>query len=76
MEAANRVANRVIEAANRVANRVNQDAVGRELLNRALADLCLRLGDRKNHRVDRFGDLLLFGHFPVVPSQSGGQKEV
>lgn len=51
-------------------------AVDRELRNEALADLCTRVDDWKNHRVDHFGDLLLHGHFPVVTGKSDVQKEV
>lgn len=51
-------------------------AVDRELRNGALADLCARVDDWKNHRVDHFGDLLLHGHFPVVTGKSEVQKEV
>jgi cell division control protein 24 len=50
--------------------------VDRELRNEALADLCARVDDWKNHRVDHFGDLLLHGHFPVVTGKSDLQKEV
>jgi hypothetical protein len=51
-------------------------AVDREIRAEALADLCLRVDDWKNHRVDHFGDLLLHGHFPVVTGKSDVQKEV
>lgn len=51
-------------------------AVDRELRNEALTDLCARVDDWKNHRVDHFGDLLLHGHFPVVTGKSDVQKEV
>lgn len=51
-------------------------AVDRELRNEALDDLCARVVDWKNHRVDHFGDLLLYGHFPVVTGKSDVQKEV
>lgn len=51
-------------------------AVDRELRNEALVDLCARVDDWKNHRVDHFGDLLLHGHFPVVTGKSDVQKEV
>jgi len=51
-------------------------AVDRELRNEALEDLCIRVDDWKNHRVDHFGDLLLHGHFPVVTGNSEVQKEV
>jgi len=51
-------------------------AVDRELRNEALIDLCARVDDWKNHRVDHFGDLLLHGHFPVLTGKSDVQKEV
>ena len=51
-------------------------AVDRELRDEALKDLCDRVDDWKNHRVDHFGDLLLHGHFPVVTGKSDVQKEV
>ena len=51
-------------------------AVDRDLRNEALVDLCARVDDWKNHRVDHFGDLLLHGHFPVVTGKSDVQKEV
>lgn len=51
-------------------------AVDRELRDEALEDLCARVDDWKNHRVDHFGDLLLHGHFPVVTGKSDVQKEV
>lgn len=51
-------------------------AVDRELRAEALEDLCSRVDDWKNHRVDHFGDLLLHGHFPVVTGKSDVQKEV
>jgi len=63
-----------IEASNRVLMQANA-AVDRELRNEALADLCVRVDDWKNHRVDHFGDLLLHGHFPVVTGKSDVQKE-
>jgi cell division control protein 24 len=64
-----------IEAANRVLTQANA-AVDRELRQEALEDLCGRVDDWKNHRVDHFGDLLLHGHFPVVTGKSDVQKEV
>jgi len=64
-----------IEAANRVLESANA-AVDRELRDEALMDLCARVDDWKNHRVDHFGDLLLYGHFPVVTGKSEVQKEV
>lgn len=64
-----------IEASNRVLMLANS-AVDRELRAEALADLCLRVDDWKNHRVDHFGELLLHGHFPVVTGKSDVQKEV
>lgn len=51
-------------------------AVDRELRGEALLDLCGRVDDWKNHRVDHFGDLILHGHFPVVTGKSDVQKEV
>lgn len=51
-------------------------AVDRELRAEALDDLCARVDDWKNHRVDHFGELLLHGHFPVVTGKSEVQKEV
>lgn len=63
-----------IDAANRVLTQANA-AVDRELRAEALADLCLRVDDWKNHRVDHFGDLLLHGQFPVVTGKSDVQKE-
>lgn len=64
-----------IEASSRVLTKANA-AVDRELRNEALADLCIRVDDWKNHRVDHFGDLLLYGHFPVVTGKTEVQKEV
>lgn len=64
-----------IEAANRVLSQANS-AVDRELRAEALEDLCARVDDWKNHRVDHFGDLLLHGQFPVVTGKSDVQKEV
>jgi cell division control protein 24 len=64
-----------MEASNRVLMQANA-AVDRELRNEALADLCTRVDDWKNHRVDHFGDLLLHGHFPVLTGKSDVQKEV
>ncbi|RDW64964.1 CDC24 calponin [Coleophoma cylindrospora] len=63
-----------IEAANRVLAQAN-NAVDLELRNEALYDLCTRVDDWKNHRVDHFGDLLLHGHFPVVTGKNDVQKE-
>lgn len=51
-------------------------AVDRELRAEALEDLCARVDDWKNHRVDHFGELLQHGHFPVVTGKSDVQKEV
>lgn len=51
-------------------------AVDRELRAEALEDLCARVDDWKNHRVDHFGDLLQHGHFPVVTGKSDVSKEV
>ncbi|PVH79665.1 hypothetical protein DL98DRAFT_214754 [Cadophora sp. DSE1049] len=64
-----------IEASNRVLMQANS-AVDRELRAEALEDLCVRVDDWKNHRVDHFGDLLQHGHFPVVTGKSDVQKEV
>ena len=64
-----------MEASNRVLAQANA-AVDREERNEALADLCTRVDDWKNHRVDHFGDLLLHGHYPVVTGKSDVQKEV
>ncbi|KAH7397552.1 BcCDC24, RhoGEF protein [Cadophora sp. MPI-SDFR-AT-0126] len=64
-----------IEASNRVLMQANA-AVDRELRAEALEDLCVRVDDWKNHRVDHFGDLLQHGHFPVVTGKSDVQKEV
>ncbi|TGO10328.1 hypothetical protein BTUL_0138g00150 [Botrytis tulipae] len=64
-----------IEASNRVLHQANA-AVDRELRGEALLDLCGRVDDWKNHRVDHFGDLILHGHFPVVTGKSDVQKEV
>ncbi|ESZ98814.1 BcCDC24, RhoGEF protein [Sclerotinia borealis F-4128] len=64
-----------IEASNRVLHQANA-AVDRELRGEALLDLCSRVDDWKNHRVDHFGDLILHGHFPVVTGKSDVQKEV
>ncbi|TGO44515.1 hypothetical protein BOTNAR_0807g00010 [Botryotinia narcissicola] len=64
-----------IEASNRVLHQANA-AVDRELRGEALLDLCGRVEDWKNHRVDHFGDLILHGHFPVVTGKSDVQKEV
>ncbi|RKF63852.1 Rho guanine nucleotide exchange factor scd1 [Golovinomyces cichoracearum] len=63
-----------IEAANRVLKLANE-AVDRELRSEALIDLCARVDDWKNHRVENFGDLLLQGNFPVVTGKSDVQKE-
>ncbi|KAK8909049.1 hypothetical protein QC760_003388 [Botrytis cinerea] len=63
-----------IEASNRVLHQANA-AVDRELRGEALLDLCGRVDDWKNHRVDHFGDLILHGHFPVVTGKSDVQKE-
>lgn len=51
-------------------------AVDRELRAEALEDLCARVDDWKNHRVDHFGELLQHGHFPVITGKSDVQKEV
>lgn len=51
-------------------------AVDRELRSEALVDLCSRVDDWKNHRVDQFGELLLHGQFPVVTGKAEMQKEV
>ncbi|KAE8440930.1 hypothetical protein EG329_006192 [Mollisiaceae sp. DMI_Dod_QoI] len=64
-----------IESSNRVLMQANS-AVDRELRAEALEDLCARVDDWKNHRVDHFGELLLHGHFPVVTGKSDVQKEV
>lgn len=63
-----------IEAANAVLMNANS-AVDAELLREAYDDLNARVDDWKNHRVDHFGDLLLYGHFPVVTGKSDVQKE-
>lgn len=64
-----------IEASNRVLTQANA-AVNQELLNEAFEELLTRVDDWKNHRVDQFGDLLLYGQFPVVTGKSDVQKEV
>ncbi|KAL2070103.1 hypothetical protein VTL71DRAFT_14783 [Oculimacula yallundae] len=63
-----------IEASNRVLMQANS-AVDRELRAEALEDLCSRVDDWKNHRVDHFGELLQHGHFPVVTGKSDVSKE-
>ncbi|CCU75237.1 Guanine-nucleotide exchange factor Cdc24 [Blumeria hordei DH14] len=63
-----------IESSNRVLKQANE-AVDRELRTEALNDLCSRVDDWKNHRVDQFGDLLLHGYFPVLTGKSDVQKE-
>jgi cell division control protein 24 len=52
------------------------DAVDQELLREAREDMESRVEDWKNHQIEQFGDLLLYGHFPVVNGKSDGQKEV
>lgn len=64
-----------MEAANRALMGANS-AVDLEMRQDALADLRERVDDWKNHRVDHFGELLLYGHFPVVTGKSDVQKEV
>lgn len=64
-----------MEASNRVLAQANA-AVDRELRAEALEDLCARVDDWKNHRVDNFGELLLHGQFPVITGKSDVQKEV
>ena len=64
-----------IEASSRVLHQANA-AVDRELRSEALADLCARVDDWKNHRVDQFGELLLHGQFPVVTGKTEVTKDV
>lgn len=51
-------------------------AVDIDMRAEAYEDLKDRVDDWKNHRVDHFGNLLLYGHFPVVTGKSDVQKEV
>lgn len=64
-----------IQAAENVLRAAN-NAVDREMRHDALNDLCARVDDWKNHRVDHFGDLLIHGEFPVVTGKSDVQKLV
>jgi hypothetical protein len=64
-----------MEASSRVLQQANA-AVDRELRSEALAELCLRVDDWKNHDIAHFGDLLLHGQFTVVTGKSDVEKEV
>ena len=60
-------------AAESILNRANE-AVGKEQRLAAVADLQSRVEDWKGHRIDHFGDLLLYGNFTVVKGE--GAKPV
>jgi cell division control protein 24 len=50
--------------------------VDREMRNEALTELCANVEDWKNHDVNSFGDLLLYGQFAVLTGKSDVEKEV
>ncbi|KAG8530920.1 uncharacterized protein KY384_004277 [Bacidia gigantensis] len=62
-----------ISAATSILNRANE-AVSREQRLDAVRDLQERVDDWKGHRIDHFGDLLLYGAYTVVKGE--GSKEV
>ena len=65
------------EAASGVLSRTNQ-AVDREEKAEAVQELKMRVEDWKGHRVEGFGELLLYGTFTVLKSEAGlngGGKE-
>ncbi|KAG4436220.1 hypothetical protein IFR05_008316 [Cadophora sp. M221] len=53
-----------VEAIDRVIQKVN-DGIDRELRVEILNSLCATMEDWKGYQVERFGELLLFGQFPV-----------
>ncbi|KAF2159707.1 hypothetical protein M409DRAFT_70883 [Zasmidium cellare ATCC 36951] len=58
-----------MEAATAVLNRTN-DAVAKEEKIEAVQELKMRVEDWKGHRVEGFGDLLLYGTFTVLKSEN------
>ena len=63
------------EAAERVLHKSN-DAVNRDMLDEALEELIVRVDDWKNHKVEQFGSLLLYGVYGVVTGKSDQEKDV
>ncbi|KAH0536783.1 hypothetical protein FGG08_006386 [Glutinoglossum americanum] len=53
------------QASQQVLERAN-DAVDKVVRNEAVEDLAVRVEDWKGHRIDQFGELLLYGTFTVV----------
>ncbi|KAH9220269.1 Pleckstrin homology domain-containing protein, partial [Leptodontidium sp. 2 PMI_412] len=64
-----------IEAMERVIQKAS-DAIDRDLRNGTLASLCARVEDWKNHQVDDFGDLLMFGQFPIIKEKAWKEYEI
>ena len=60
-------------ASQRVLERAN-DAVDKVVRNEAVEDLAARVEDWKGHRIDQFGELLLYGTFTVV--KGDGKNDV
>ena len=50
------------------------EALGKEYRNEAVSELQSRVEDWKGHRIDHFGELLLFGSYTVLKGE--GAKEV
>ncbi|KAL2069465.1 hypothetical protein VTL71DRAFT_14144 [Oculimacula yallundae] len=64
-----------IEAIERVIQKA-KDAIDRDLRTETRASLCARVEDWKHHRVDHFGDLLIFGQFPILQEKLSKEYEV
>lgn len=64
-----------MEAASRVLNHISQ-ADDRELKAEVVLELMDRVDDWKGLQVERFGELLLHGHFLVTVNQRDVTKEV
>ena len=62
-----------INAATEILTRANE-AVGKETRIAAVAELQTLVEDWKGHKVDHFGDLLLYGSFTVLKGE--GSREV
>lgn len=63
-----------IEAASSVLKRTNE-AIDLEDRKEALEELKSRVEDWKGHRIEGFGDLLLYGTFTVLKGDGGGGKD-
>jgi cell division control protein 24 len=66
--------NEGIEAATHVLL-ISNAAIDRQERNDAMSELGERVEDWKGHKIENFGDLLLFGTFQVIKGDPGNPKD-